>query len=292
MSYLKEFEIKSFLKQINHNSQLSSNSNFPLISVVIASYNQAHFIERTLISIINQQYASYEIIVIDGNSTDNTIEVLKKFDKYISYWVSEKDNGQTHAINKGIAKATGDLICFQNSDDVFHPGCFDSIANAYRLDNAFDGYYGDLSIIDSNDNVTEILKTIPFNLKSQLLLGMQIFNQSYFFKKSSIEKFGNLDEKLRFVLDYEFVTRWACSGAKFKKVENAFGAFRIHEDSKTSNLEQVRVTELNETMSYYQNQMGILPKNKIEKFLLKLEKITFFLFKFDFNYLFHRINLK
>ncbi len=290
MNYLSNYSIHHFLKKTIHLE--NNNSYYPKISIVIASFNQGHFIEKTIISIINQQYNNYEIIVIDGASKDNTIEILKKYNKYIRFWVSEPDKGQTDAINKGFTKATGDLICFQNSDDVFHPNCFINIAKSFIKNPLFDGYYGDLSIIDSKDNVYEIIKTIPFHLPSQLFLGMQIYNQSYFFSKQSLAKYGSLDENLRFVLDYEFVTRWACLGAKFKYVANALGAFRIHEDSKTTNLEQIRITELSQVMQQYRQRYNFKNLDKWQVLSLKLRKIIYFIKQLDFSYLYHRITVK
>jgi glycosyltransferase involved in cell wall biosynthesis len=102
---------------------------WPKISIVTPSYNQGKYIEETIRSVIMQGYPNLEYIVIDGGSTDNTVEIIKKYQNNISYWVSEKDKGQTHAINKGFEKATGDIVAYLNSDDVYMPYSFSVVAD-------------------------------------------------------------------------------------------------------------------------------------------------------------------
>ena len=100
-------------------------------SIVIPSYNQGEFLERTLLSVINQGVET-EIIVIDGGSTDNSVEIIKKYEDKIAYWVSERDRGQSHALNKGFAKATGDIFGWQNSDDIYMPGAFKKVLEVFE----------------------------------------------------------------------------------------------------------------------------------------------------------------
>ncbi|HRJ30859.1 MAG TPA: glycosyltransferase family 2 protein [Cyclobacteriaceae bacterium] len=104
---------------------------WPKISIVTPSYNQGHYIEETIRSVIMQGYPNLEYIVIDGGSTDDTVNIIKKYESNITYWVSEKDNGQTHAINKGFEKATGDILAYLNSDDVYMPYTFRLVAELF-----------------------------------------------------------------------------------------------------------------------------------------------------------------
>src|SRR5450759_2806690 len=101
------------------------------ISVITPSYNQGQFLEETILSVINQNYPNLEYFIIDGGSTDNSIEIIKKYEKHLTYWVSEKDNGQAHAINKGFKKATGDIVCWINSDDLLIQGAINTISNYF-----------------------------------------------------------------------------------------------------------------------------------------------------------------
>ena len=106
-------------------------AELPKISIITPSFNQADYLEETILSIINQNYPNLEYIIIDGGSTDNSVEIIKKHEKNIDYWVSEKDNGQSHAINKGFAKATGEILNWINSDDILAENALIKIAEAY-----------------------------------------------------------------------------------------------------------------------------------------------------------------
>ena len=290
MDYLSQFNVKNFLSAENKNkSKIKSDTLEPKISIVIASFNQGKFLERTILSILNQLYKNHEIIIIDGASTDNSVEIIKKYESLISYWVSEKDNGQTHAINKGLKIATGNLLCFQNSDDLFCENSFEILADFYLKNPNYDCYFGDLLLIDADDNVTDILRTSEYELKSQIIEGVQVFNQSFYFKKSVVERFGYLNESLRFVLDYENVLRWSYLGAKFIKVKNLLGAFRTHEDAKTSNLQNVRVTEHEIIKSNYFDLVFKNKKNiKLVYLYLRLKKLVYFIKNNNIAYLIYR----
>src|SRR5687768_13083798 len=106
--------------------------NSPKISIITPSYNQGRFIEETILSVINQNYPNLEYIIIDGGSTDNTVEIIRKYEQHLAYWVSEKDGGQSEAINKGFKKATGDIVCWINSDDFFMPGALSKVADCFE----------------------------------------------------------------------------------------------------------------------------------------------------------------
>ncbi len=294
MGYLSSYTVKDIIKPISIGQNPPRiNKDFPKISVITASYNQGQFLERTILSIINQNYENLEFIIIDGGSSDNSLEIIKKYEKYITYWISEKDNGQADAINKGFKIATGDLLCFQNSDDLFCNNSFKILANYYQINPNFDCYYGDLLFIDAEDNSLEILKTNNFNYKAQILEGMQIFNQSMFFKKSLGEKYGCLDSTLTFVIDYENVLRWSNYGAKFVKVNNLLGAFRLHEAAKTNNLESIRKKEHEMIKNKYLNLFFTNKKpTKLDYLFLRINKLFHFIEKFDFGYILYRFSIK
>ncbi len=115
-------ELQSFLRQSPN--LVSKDLTFPKLSIITPSFNQGKYLERTIRSVLNQQYPNLEYIIIDGGSTDESVSVIKKYERYLTYWVSEPDQGQVDALNKGFSQATGDWVSFQNSDDVYFPGTF------------------------------------------------------------------------------------------------------------------------------------------------------------------------
>ncbi|MEB3211902.1 MAG: glycosyltransferase family 2 protein, partial [Leptolyngbyaceae bacterium] len=125
---------------------------WPRISIITPSYNQGHFIEETIRSVLLQSYPNLEYIIIDGGSSDNTVEIISKYASHLAYWVSEPDRGQSHAINKGLARATGEIIAYINSDDYYLPGSFRKIAEYYNNHPETDLIHGRCRYIDEMGN--------------------------------------------------------------------------------------------------------------------------------------------
>ena len=177
------------------------NSAYPKITIVTPSYNQAVFLERTILSVLNQNYPNLEYIIIDGGSTDGSIEIIKKYEKYLSYWVSEKDQGQADAINKGFQKATGDLVAWQNSDDVYLPDAFQKIAETYKKNPNYDVYFGNIFIIDSCDKLIREMRFHPFSVNHLIYYRWNLSSQAVFWKREIFNKVG-------YLLDYNVSFDW------------------------------------------------------------------------------------
>ena len=278
-------EFVSMLKIKSGNS-----TDFPKLTIITPSYIQADFLERTILSVLNQNYSNLEYIIIDGGSTDRSVEIIKKYEKFLSYWISENDRGQVHAINKALEKATGEYIGFQNSDDVYFPGTFERFGEA-TLQTPADVLYGDLFMISIDDEVTEILKTTSYNINCQVLEGMQIHNQSLFFKKSLVEKYGMFDESYRFAFDYEFITRYtAHETTTVRKIDGLAGALRVHADAKSSNIAHVGIEEHKKIQKLYISTIGSPALNKLKYLWCRVSKIAYFALRFDFKYISFRLS--
>lgn len=243
----------------------------PKISVITPSYNQGKFLEETILSVLNQNYSNLEYIIIDGGSMDNSVEILKKYDDRISYWVSEPDGGQTQAINKGFRIATGDLVCWMNSDDIYFQNAFRLISASYsKNQDKYDVYFGDKVNIDKHGNVIKHFYYPPF-CKWGIMhtSNMNISNQSAFWKRSLFEKHGYLDENIQFAMDYEFFMRLAVENVSFKKVNGEMGALRMYENNKSSEDKWITIK--------YRNLNEIKRKYNVKQSHLK--KLVFYVYK-------------
>ncbi len=211
-----------------------TNISQPKLSIITPSYNQSDFLEETICSILDQDYHDLEYIIIDGGSTDSSVEIIKRYDEHIAYWVSEPDNGQTHAINKGLKRATGDIIAWINSDDVYVPGAFERVAKAFYENPDADIIYGDGLLIDSNGNRIKRRYGINFNYNMWFYGVVEPFQPEVFYRRRAIEKAGLLDESFHMMMDREWWIRMARCGCRFHHIPELLGALRRHDDAKSS----------------------------------------------------------
>jgi glycosyltransferase involved in cell wall biosynthesis len=212
--------------------------HYPKISVITPSFNQAQFLERTLRSVLDQGYPNLEYIVIDGGSTDGSIEIIQKYADRLAYWVSEPDRGQTHAINKGLQRATGEWVGWQNSDDIFYPGAFESLVRETTRAPHADLIIGNMNLIDKNDKLLRDLKYVRPTYRSLLAEGMMLTNQAAFWRRRMHDEIGYLDESFECGFDYEWFLR-LLQEHRASHVNGAWGGLRLHEDTKTSNMQAV-----------------------------------------------------
>jgi len=243
-------------------------------SIIVPSYNQGDFISQTIDSILNQSYKNVEVLVIDGGSTDSTVEILKKYEEKI-FWLSEKDKGQTHAINKGVALAKGDIITFLNSDDYYMEGALEKVAKHYQPKKENFWLTGDYIIVDEKGKRIQILiakykaffrKFLSFNL---LTILNPINQPSTFFAKELIHQLQGFRQDLHYSMDYEFYLR----AIKIQEpiiVKDKLSAFRIHKQSKGGSQYKQQFKEEYAVARHYQ-------KNKFFLFLHYLHNKFIFL---------------
>ena len=183
------------------------------ISIVIPSYQQAQFIEQTIDSVLSQQYPNVELIVIDGGSSDGTVDILKRFDKYLTFWVSEKDKGQTHAINKGLARITGQVWSFLNSDDLLRPGSLHTVACAFASQPDVHWLSGCTHVFGEGitpwtlapgDPETPLHYLTPWDRPVQHVFPASV---SCFMSRHVLDTIGAFDESLHYSMDIEYYAR-------------------------------------------------------------------------------------
>jgi len=217
--------------------------NYNKISIVIPSFNQGSYIEETLKSIFDQKYPKLEVIVIDGLSTDNTINILKKYEKKINYWVSEKDRGQSHAINKGFKKASGDIIAWINSDDIYFPNSFNTINNFFQKKPEADIVYGNGVWIDENSKIIKCRRNLPFHYKTWFYGMADPFQPEVFYRRRVLDAAGFVDESYHMMMDREWWIRMASKGMMFKHLDAELAALRKYNDTKSAKYNNRNNTE-------------------------------------------------
>lgn len=209
--------------------------NLPRITVVTPSYNQAEFLERTICSVLDQDYPNLEYIIIDGGSSDGSVEIIKKYESRLDYWISEPDRGQSHAINKGLKRATGEWVAWQNSDDIYYQSAFLNVAKAIKKFPTSDLVIGDINLINENDDVIRDIRYVRPTKMAMLAEGMVLANQAAFWRRSLHEKVGLMDQSLHYGFDYEWFLRLLNVTLHTTHLPIILGALRYHSDTKTSN---------------------------------------------------------
>ena len=206
------------------------HSDMTLVTIVTPSYNQADYLEQTIRSVLGQDYPRLEYIVIDGASTDNSVDIIKKHADRLAYWTSEKDSGQAEAINKGLARAKGEILAWLNSDDCYLPGTVSAVVRAFQENPDVVMVYGDMLAVDGNGQTINVLKYKQLSLAD--LLSFQIIGQpSVFFRRAALERAGWLDTSFHFMLDHHLWIRLAQQG-RILHVPQVWSAARYHAGAK------------------------------------------------------------
>ena len=201
------------------------------ISVVMPSYNQAEFIEKTIQSVLSQDIPNLEFVIYDNLSSDGTIEILKKYESRLR-WISEKDKGQGHAVNKGIQNTSGEIIGWVNSDDIYYPGALKSVLQYFETHPDVDLVYGDADHIDVQDQWIEDYYTEPWDLE-RLKDVCFLCQPAVFFHRRVAKRFGLLDERLYWCMDYEYWLRVGLGGAKVAYLPQKLAGSRMYPENKT-----------------------------------------------------------
>ncbi|WP_333819863.1 glycosyltransferase family 2 protein [Ohtaekwangia sp.] len=211
-----------------------TESMLPKISIVTPSFNQSQFIEETMLSVLNQDYPNYEYIVVDGGSTDGSVDIIKKYSDRLAYWISEKDRGFGDAINKGFAKATGEILYWLNSDDLLLPGALLIVGKYFQKYRDTGLVFGDRHIIDPNSKLLS-KRAYFFYFPGQLKFGKALPQECTFWRRDVFLRAGVLDEKLKFAIDFDLWCRMSKT-AVIRHIPFYLGAFREQPASKSSTI--------------------------------------------------------
>ncbi len=261
----------------------------PLVSIITPVLNQERFLEKLILSIKSQDYNNIQHIVVDGGSTDKTLDILKKYEgTYNLVWSSEKDKGIADAYNKGFAKATGEIFCWQDADDWYLPGTIKKVVEVFNNHPAVDFVFGDILFCDKNDNIVDYTKRPGFDGESLVYNMMNINPQTAFWKSSLHKKLQGLDIRYRISADYDFYIRALRLGAKFYHIPEFLAAYRYHPQQITKNVELLRLEHSQIQKKYFDKNITPIQLTwKKRKILLR--KTWYFIKKGDFAYIFRSI---
>lgn len=207
--------------------------NSPLVSVVTPSFNQAKYLERTIQSVLSQDYPNLEYIIIDGGSSDGSVDVIKKHERQLAWWISEKDRGQTEAINKGFARAKGEIIAWLNSDDTYEPGAVREAVEQFTLHPEISAVYSQTNYINENDKIIGRFPAAQTDYKKLRRGYVHVPQQACFFRADLWKKIGPLDATFYFAMDYDLWVRLAAEAPMLFIPEKTWANFRLHSDAKT-----------------------------------------------------------
>jgi glycosyltransferase involved in cell wall biosynthesis len=224
--------------------KVSNLKSFPKISIVTPSYNHSHFLEGTIESVLMQNYPNLQYVIQDGNSKDNTLDILEKYTGFLEF-KSEKDTGQAQAINRGFSRTDGEILAWLNSDDILLPGTLSYVAEYFSTHHSVDVIYGHRIIINEFNQETGRWVLPPHDDK-MLIWADYVPQETLFWRRSIWEKVGGyIDESFQFAIDWELLLRFRSAGAKFVRVPRFLGGFRVHFSQKTQNWNALGEEEMN-----------------------------------------------
>lgn len=209
--------------------------SYPKISVVVPSFNQKKFLEETLLSVLDQNYPNLELIVIDGGSKDGSVDIIKHYQEKMAYWVSEPDGGQTPGLIKGFGKATGDIQCWLNSDDLHMPNTLHEVANFFATNPKVDAVFGNTMWIDEDSRDIRQQREIPFSRFIWMYTYNYVPGQSMFWRRELYKRVGGLDPEFNLAMDADLWIRFSHAG-RIAHVRRIWSKMRFYPEQKNRSM--------------------------------------------------------
>lgn len=225
----------------------------PKLSIITPSFNQAQYLEQTILSVLEQNYEPLEYIIIDGGSTDQSVDILKKYENRLAYWVSEPDRGQPHAINKGLQRATGDIVAFLNSDDLYLPGTLAAVGNYFSEHPQVEWICGN-TVMFGDGQKDELIKAKVPGTAADCLCWAYLAPQPGMFWKRELLRNG-FQERWRYCFDHELYVRLLLEGRHCEHLDMPLAAYRLHAASKTVAEASLFDREFDQIVDIYEKQL-------------------------------------
>lgn len=225
----------------------------PKLSIITPSFNQAQFIEQTILSVLDQNYEPLEYIIIDGGSTDGSVDIIKKYEDRLAYWVSEPDRGQSHAINKGLEQASGDIVAFLNSDDLYLPGAFAAVERYFSEHPQAQWICGDTLMFGGGKKDEVIEAQVPKTAADCLCWDYLAPQPGMFWKRELLR--DGFAERWRYCFDHELYVRLLLEGRRCEHLSFTLAAYRLHAASKTVAEASLFDREFEEIVDIYEKQL-------------------------------------
>lgn len=246
------------------------------ISVITPSYNQGQYLEETIQSVLNQKYPNLEYIIMDGGSTDNSVEIIKKYESQLVHWESKPDGGQSDAINKGFNMATGDILAWLNSDDYYLPDTLHQVSDLFSGDE-LKIVFGECALYHEKTGKIKDSKVFEYAKTHNIEFSDYLIQPSSFWTKKTWEQVGELNEKLTYTFDWEWYIRARREGVHFQAVDKTWSVYRYHDQHKTGTGGNKRELELASIYRQYHSELlgqKYLQRRSMQDKILMVNKVN------------------
>lgn len=257
------------------------------LSIVTPSYNYGRFLEQAIISVTNQDYPNIEYIVIDGASRDNSVEIIRKHEKHIAYWISEPDQDLRYALQKGFARASGDVVAWQNADDYYEPDTFGRVMRVFQENPDVDLVYGNINIVNEDNRLVDELRHVPLYYPLDLFVGLPFQNHAAFFRRDLWERAGGITfYELNY--DVDLLLRLAREAVRPFFLHYTIGNYRNHAGSLTfSKQAEHLMADIWTVRRRFQGRLRNLPKWSLFPFMFaaKVRRYAYLVYQGDWDYI-------